>query len=106
LLVPLDEPGRRRTYWAYTIRACLPHAGDVTIVFSKQRRNDGPKHTKIFVTNLPEVADRQVVDGYRRRWSVELLMKELNGATGFGQHQVTKDPQRVDRSGAISILGI
>ena len=62
------------------------------MILSKQRRNHGPKQTKILVTNLPEVSARQVVDVYRRRWSVELLFKELKGATGLGQHQVTKDP--------------
>jgi hypothetical protein len=71
---------------------------------SKKRRNDGPKATKILVTNLPDVTARQVVDVYRRRWTVELLMKELKGATGLGQHQVTKDPQRVERSVAMSVM--
>jgi hypothetical protein len=73
-------------------------------VLSKQRRNDGPKQTKILVTNLPEVTARQVVDVYRRRWAVELLIKELKGTTGLGQHQVTKDPQRIERSVAIAIM--
>jgi Transposase DDE domain len=102
--VPLEEAGRRRTYWTFTKRACLRHIGDVTIILSKKRRNDGPKATKILVTNLPNVTARQVVDVYRRRWAVELLMKELKGAVGLGQHQVTKDPQRVERSIAISVM--
>jgi hypothetical protein len=102
--VPLDEPGRRRTYWTYTKRARLRHSGDVTIILSKQRHNDGPKQTKILVTNLPAVTARQVVDVYRRRWLVELLIKELKGLTGLGQHQVTKDPLRVERSIAISVM--
>ena len=33
-----------------------------------------------------------------RRWHVELLIKELKGATGLGQAQVTKQTQRVERS--------
>lgn len=102
--VPLEEPGRRRTSWTYTKRARLRHLGDVTIILSKPRRNYGPKQTKILVTNLPDVTARQVVDIYRRRWSVELLMKELKGATGLGPHQVTKAPQRVERSVAISVI--
>jgi Transposase DDE domain len=102
--VPFEELGRRRTYWTYSKRACLRHIGDVTIILSKKRRNDGPKATKILVTNLPDVRARQMVDMYRRRWSVELLMKELKGATGLGQHQVTKEPQRVERSVAISMM--
>jgi hypothetical protein len=102
--VPLEEPGRRRTYWTFTKRARLRHIGDVTIILSKKRRNEGPKHTKILVTNLPEARARQVVDVYRRRWAVELLVKELKGAMGLGQHQVTKEPQRIERSVAISVM--
>jgi hypothetical protein len=102
--VPLEEPGRRRTYWTFTKRARLRHIGDVTIILSKKRRNDGPKPTKMLVTNLPDVRARQVVDVYRRRWTVELLIKELKGATGLGQHQVTKEPQRIERSVAIAVM--
>jgi hypothetical protein len=56
------------------------------------------------VTNLPEVTIRQVLDGHRRGWSAELLMKELKGATGLAQHQITKEPYRVERSVAVSIM--
>jgi hypothetical protein len=31
-------------------------------------------------------------------------MKELKGTTGLGQHQVTKDARRVERSVAISVM--
>ena len=48
--------GRRRVYWVFSKCQCLRHLGDVTLVLSKKRRNDGPKATKILVTNLPEVA--------------------------------------------------
>jgi Transposase DDE domain len=58
----------------------------------------------MLVTHLPEVSARQVVDVYRRRWSVARLFKALKGTTGWGQHQVTKDPQRIERSIAISIM--
>jgi hypothetical protein len=44
------------------------------------------------------------VDVYQRRWSVELLIKELKGATGLGQHQVTKEPQRIEQSVAIAVM--
>jgi hypothetical protein len=82
----------------------LRHIGDVTIILSKKRRHDGPNATKILVTNLPDVRARRIVDMYRRRWSVELLMKELKGATRVGQHQVTKEPQRVERSVVMSMM--
>jgi Transposase DDE domain len=102
--VPLDEPGRRRTYWTSTKWARLRHIGEVTIVVSKPRRNDGPKQPKLLVTHRPDTRARQVVDVSRRRWSVERRMKALQGATGLGQHQVTKDPPRVERSRALSVM--
>jgi hypothetical protein len=101
---PLDEPGRRRTYWTSTKRACLRHIGDVTIGLRKPRRNDGPKPTKILVTHLPAVTARHVVDVDRRRWAVARLIKALKGAMGWGHHQVTKDPPRVERSVAMSVM--
>ena len=74
------------------------------MVLRKQRQNDGPNATNIVVTNLPAVTARQVVDVDRRRWTVALLIKALKGATGLGQHQVTKDPQRVERSRSMSVM--
>jgi hypothetical protein len=83
----------------------LRHRGDVTVVLSKRRRNDGPKQTKILVTNLPEtVPAREIVGVYLRRWWVELLVKELKGVVGMGQHQVTKQVDRVERSVAVAIM--
>jgi Transposase DDE domain len=102
--VPLDEPRRRRTYWTSTKRACLRHIGDVTSILSKHWRNHGPKQTTIVVTNLPEVSARQVVDVSRRRWSVARRFQEWKGAMGLGQHQMTKDPQRIERSVALSMM--
>ena len=96
--------GRRRVYWVYRKHAGLRHVGDVTIVLSKQRRNDGPSATIIIVTNLPHVTSRDVVALYTRRWTVELFIKEVKGVVGLGQAQVTKDPQRVERSVALSLM--
>src|SRR5687768_17225001 len=56
------------------------------------------------MTNLPEGQTQQVVDVYRRRWSVERLVKELAGAAGLDQHQVSKGAQHVARSVAISAV--
>ena len=103
--IPTVNTQHRRTFWVYTKRARLRHLGDVTVVLSKRRRNDGPKQTKILVTNLPEtVSARQIVAIYLRRWWVELLVKELKGVVGLGQHQVTKQVDRVERSVAVAIM--
>ena len=75
------------------------------MVLSKCRRHDGPKQTKILVTNLPEtVPAREIVGVYLRRWWIELLVKELKGVVGLGQHQVTKQADRVERSVAVAIM--
>jgi len=105
ICLPTISGPRRRTFWVYAKRVRLRHLGDVTVVLSKCRRNDGPKHTKILVTNLPElVTARQIVAIYLRRWWVELLVKELKGVVGMGQHQVTKQVDRVERSVAVAIM--
>jgi hypothetical protein len=102
--VPLAEPGRRRPSGTVTQRARLRHMGDVTLSLSQKRRNEGPKQPKMLVTHLPEARARQVVAVYRRRWAGERLGKDLQGALGLGQQQVTKEPQRVERSLAISVM--
>ena len=35
---------------------------------------------------------------------MEILIKELKGATGLGQAQVTKEPRRVERAVALSVM--
>lgn len=103
--LPAVSGQRSRTVWVFATRAQLRHLGDVTVVLSKRRQTDGPHQTKLLVTNLPEIVSaRQIVAVYLRRWWVELLFKELKGVVGLGQHQVTKDVGRVERSVAISIM--
>jgi hypothetical protein len=103
--MPTVNTQRRRTFGVYAKRARLRHLGDVTVVLSKCRRNQGPKHPKILVTHRPQtVTAREVVGVYWRRWWVELLCKELKGVVGLGPHQVTKKPDRVERSVAVAIM--
>jgi hypothetical protein len=103
--VPLVVPrARRRVFWTFAKRAQLRQVGDVTVVLSRRRRNDSPKHTKLLVTNLPQATAHVTVALYLRRWPVELCIKELKGVVGLGQHQVTKDAARVERSVAVALM--
>lgn len=103
--VPLVVPSaRRRVFWTFAKRAELRQVGDVTVVLSRRRRNDSPKHTKLLVTNLPQATAHLTVALYLRRWPVELCIKELKGAMGLGQSQVTKDAARVERSVAVAFM--
>ena len=101
LVVPTP---RRRVFWTFTKQAQLAHVGDGTGVLSRRRRNDSPKHTKLLVTNLPQATAHLTVALYLRRWPVELCSKELKSVVGWGQHQVTKDAARVERSVAVAVM--
>jgi len=94
----------RKTFWVFRKRTRLRHIGDVTMVLSKKGRNVGPKHTKILVTNLVELTARQVLSVYQRRWPVEVLFKELKSGLGLGEHQVSKDVDRNEKSIGIAII--
>jgi Transposase DDE domain len=103
--VPLLVPSaRRRVFWTFAKRAELRQVGDVTVVLSRRRRNESPKHTKLLVTNLPQATAHLTVALYLRRWPVELCIKELKGVVGLGQAQVTKDAARVERSVAVAVM--
>lgn len=94
----------RKTFWVFRKRTRLRHLGDVTIVLSKKRRNDGPKQTKLIVTNLTPLKTQEVVRIYNRRWQVEILIKELKSGLGLGQHQVTGEVARTEKSFSIALL--
>ena len=94
----------RKTFWIYSKRLCLRHIGDVTVVLSKKGRNIGPKHTKILVTNLAEWTPRQVVCAYQRRWPVEQINRELKTDLGLGEHQVSREEGRVEKSLGIAVI--
>jgi DDE superfamily endonuclease len=103
--VPLVVPTtRRRVFWTFAKQAQLAHVGEVTVGLSRRRRNDSPKHTKLLVTNLPQATAHLTVALYLRRWPVELCIKELKSVVGLGQHQVTKDAARVERSVAVAVM--
>src|SRR5256712_4549533 len=93
-----------KTFWVYSTRLCLRHIGDVTVVLSKRGRNIGPKHTKILVTNLDEWIPRQVVSAYQRRWPVEQINRELKTDLGLGEHQVSGEEGRIEKSFGMAVL--
>lgn len=96
--------GRRRDYWIYQCRRDLHGLGEVTIILSKQRRNYGPKKTKIIVTNLRGVSAGEILSHYSRRWGVEVTFKELKSGLHLGEMQVTKEAGRVRHSVALPVL--
>jgi hypothetical protein len=99
------KPDRRRQdYWTFVRRAKLNTLGDVTILLSKRRRNDGPKKIKLMVTNLDSPSARQILDIYCRRWSVEVTFKELKSGLHLGQMQVTKEKERVERALRLPVM--
>ena len=94
----------RKTFWTYSTRLGLRHVGDVTMVLSKKGRNMSPQHTQILVTNLAALPPSQVVCIYPKRWAIELMNWELKSGLGLGEHQVSGDTNRSEKSVGIAVL--
>jgi Transposase DDE domain len=103
--VPREQARQsRKTFWTFHTRLCLRPIGEVTVVLSKRGRNLGPKQTKILVTNLAELTSSQVVCIYQKRWAIELVNWELKSGLGLGEHQVSGDKDRSEKSVGIAVL--
>ena len=103
--VPREQARQsRKTFWTFHTRLCLRHIGEVTVVLSKRGRNLGPKQTKILVTNLAELTSSQVVCIYQKRWAIELVNWERKSGLGLGEHQVSGDKDRSEKSVGIAVL--
>jgi hypothetical protein len=94
----------RSTFWTYHTRLCLRHSGDVTLVLSKKGRNVGPPPTKLLVTNLAELTPSHVVCISQKRWAIALMHWELKSGLGLGEHQVSGDTNRSEKSVGIAVL--
>jgi Transposase DDE domain len=95
---------RRKDYWVFARRARLKTLGDVTILLSKQRLNDGPKKIKLIVTNLDNPSPSAILNAYARRWAVEVTFKELKSGLHLGQMQVTGKEERVRHAMLLPVL--
>jgi hypothetical protein len=82
----------------------LRHVGDVTLVLRKKGRNVGPHNTKLLVTNLAELTPSQVVCISQKRWAIERMNWELKSGLGLGEHQVSGDTNRREKSVGIAVL--
>jgi hypothetical protein len=103
--VPREQARQsRKTFWTFHTRLCLRHIGEVTAVLSKRGRNLGPKQTKILVTNLAELTSSQVVCIDQKRWAIALVHWERKSGLGLGEHQVSGDKDRSEKSVGIAVL--
>lgn len=100
----LPEGNGRKTFYVFRKNVCLRHIGEVTLVLSRKRLNEGPGKTRLIVTNLTGLTARQILCIYNRRWSVEILFKELKSGLGLGEHQVYKDEKRVENSIGVAVI--
>jgi IS4 transposase len=96
--------GRRRDYWTIREAIKLTALGDVTLLISKRRFNDPPRHIKFLGTNLPGASTGTILSYYARRWAVEVMFKELKSGLHLGQMQVTKKEERIQRSIALPVM--
>jgi hypothetical protein len=94
----------RRTCWTYHTRLCWRHGGDVPLVRSKKGRHIGPHNTKLLVTHLAELTPSQVVCIDQKRWAIERMNWELKSGLGLGEHQVSGDTNRSEKSVGMAVL--
>ena len=102
--LPTGDGKRRRWFYVRQESLNLNHLGNVTVVFSKTRRNNPSASAKVLLTNLTDLDFRTILLMYQRRWNTEVLFKELKSGLGLGQMQVTKDEGRVERSVALGLM--
>jgi hypothetical protein len=93
-----------KTFWRDSTRLGRRPIGDVTVVLSKRRRPLGPQQPQILVTNLDEWTARQVVGADQRRWPVEHIHRALKTDWGLGEHQVSREEGRIEKSFGVAIL--
>lgn len=56
------------------------------------------------MTNLPDVTPRQVISIYQRRWTIEIIFKELKSGLGLGDAQITKKADRTEKAMGMAVL--
>jgi len=95
---------RRRLFYVRKEVLKLNHLGEVTVVFSKMRRNHPSASARVLLTNLPNIDAKTILSIYQRRWPTEVMFKELKSGLGLGQMQVTKDTGRVERAVTVSMM--
>jgi len=74
------------------------------LVECEKGRNMGPRHTKILVTNLAALTPSHVVCIDQKRWAIELMNWELKSGLGLGEHPVSGDTNRREKSVGIAVL--
>lgn len=94
---------RRRTCYVYMMKVSLHELGNVTLLFSKTVRQNGPAAIRILVTNASSNAS-QILALYQRRWYIEVLFRELKSGMGLGAHQVNTAFHQIENSIGVSLL--
>jgi hypothetical protein len=102
--VPREGRKGRKTFWTSSTCLGLRHGGDVTVVLSKKGRHLGPQQTTILGTTLAALTPSQVVCLSQKRWAIELMHWELKSGLGLGEHQVSGDTNRREKSVGIAVL--
>ena len=64
----------------------------------------GPRTTKLLGTTLAELTPSQEVCLSQKRWAIELVNWERKSGLGLGQHQVSGDKDRSEKSIGIAVL--
>lgn len=85
---------RRARGWAWMrIAVCDGHLSRIGMVrlVASRRRQAGRENVLVLATSDTGLDTRTIVSEYEKRWSIEVLFKELRGSLGLGDYQVQSE---------------
>ena len=80
--------GEKRFKWFYETIWVMKNVGLVKLVILKERRNS--KKCKFLVSNNVDLDGMQILEYYKKRWSIEVFHRDCKQHLGMGEYQARK----------------
>jgi len=80
--------GERRFKWFYETSAVMKNVGLVKLVILRERKNS--KTFTFFVSNNISLDGMQILEYYKKRWSIEVFHRDCKQHLGMGEYQARK----------------
>jgi len=80
--------GEKRFKWFYETTWVMKNVGLVKLVILKERRNS--KKCKFLVSNNVDLDGMQILEYYKKRWSIEVFHRDCKQHLGMGEYQARK----------------
>ncbi len=80
--------GERRFKWFYETSVVMKNVGLVKLVILRERKNS--KTFTFFVSNNISLDGMQILEYYKKRWSIEVFHRDCKQHLGMGEYQARK----------------